>query len=153
MSVVPLSSPLSSSTKHVEVNNEKDSSSVSTLLSDYTLLNSIVDTNQFEKTLQIYSLMLNSFFNDQQTNYSFQILLNQFIDQSSQIISDDLQELIQIFQNLHFHSLISSYDLILQQHYNSSQINSHLSDEETSRKKDHVSSKRNIAIFFVRNRF
>ena len=131
MSVVPLSSPLSPSiTDVVDHNNEKDSSSVSELLRDYSLLNSIVDTNQFEKSLEIYSLMLNSYLSNS-NQISFENILNQFIEQSSQISSNELQELIQIFQNPNFRSFISSYDSILEQHHkSSSNVQFHLPDDE-----------------------
>lgn len=142
MSVVPLSSPLSLSGKNVDVNYEKDSSSVSPLLLDYTLLNSIIDSNQFEKTLEIYSLMLKNSFNNQD-KISLEILFKQFIDEYSQISLNDIQELFEILQNLHFRSFISSYDLILQQ--NNDKISSNIKfdlfddDDENSLKKDHVS--------------
>lgn len=141
MSVVPLSSPLSLSGNNVDVKYEKDSSSVSPLLLDYTLLNSIVDSNQFEKSLEIYSLMLNSYFNDQE-KISLDGSLQEFLKEYSSISSSDFNELIQIFQNSHFRSFVSSYDLILQQHHKSStDVKFHLSDEENSLKRDHVSHK------------
>ncbi len=65
MSVVPMSSRLSLSVKNVDVKYENAYSSVSPLLVDYTLLNSIVDSNQFEKSLEIYSLMLNNSLNNE----------------------------------------------------------------------------------------
>ncbi len=159
MSVVPFSSPLSLSGNNVDLNYEKDSSSVSPLLFDYTLLNSIVDSNQFEKSLELYSLMLNNSFNEQQQQekISFEILIKQFFKEYSQISSNDLKELFQIFENLHFHSFISSYDFILKQHYQStSKIQFHLSDddeEENSLKPDDVSSKKkekiNLYLFYL----
>ncbi len=132
MSVVPLSSPLSLSGNNVDLNYEKDSSSVSPLLLDYTLLNSIVESNQFEKSLELYSLMLNNSI-DNQDKISLEIYLQQFIEEYSQISLNDLKELFQIFENLHFHSLISSYDSILEQHF---KVQFHLSDEEDSLKED-----------------
>jgi hypothetical protein len=135
MSVVPLSSPLPLSGNNVDVNYEKDSSSVSSLLLDYTLLNSIIESNQFEKTLEIYSLMLNSCLNDEK-KISFEIFINQFIEEYSQSSSTDIKQLIEIFQNSHFLSLISSYDLILTQHKSSS---SSSDEKNSSLKKDHVS--------------
>ncbi len=142
MSVVPLSSPLSLSGNNVDVNYEKDSSSVSPLLVDYTLLNSIVDSNQFEKSLELYSLMLNSSLNNEQ-KISLEILLKQFIEEYSQISLNEYKELIEIFQNFHIHSFISSYDLIIEQHNKkSSNVKFHLSDDdENSLKKNHVSYK------------
>lgn len=130
MSVVPSSSsPLYSSSIDVDHDNEGDCSNISELLSDYSLLNSIVDTNQFEKSLEIYSVMLNSSLNNSD-RISLQNLLHQFIDQSS---SNELQEFIQIFQNPQIHSLISSYDSILDQHHkSSSNVQFHLSDEDVS---------------------
>jgi len=139
MSVVPLSSPLSLSGNNVDVNYEKDSPSVSPLLVDYKLLNSIVDSNQFEKTLELYSLMLNSSLNTEQ-KISLEILLNQFIEEYSQISLNEYKELIEIFQNFHIHSFISSYDLIIEQHNKkSSNVKFHLSDDENSLKKNHES--------------
>jgi len=142
MSVVPLSSPLSLSGNNVDVKYEKDFSSVSPLLLDYKLLNSIIDSNQFEKSLELYSLMLNSSLNNQE-KISFEILVNQFVEEySSKIFLNEFKELIEIFENLNIHSLISSYDLILQQYNQTSSSNDvkfHLSDDENSLKKDHVS--------------
>jgi len=146
MSVVPLSSPLSLSGNNVDVNYEKDSSSVSPLLRDYTLLNSIIDSNQFEKTLEIYLLMLNSSF-DNEEKISLEILFNQFIEEYSKISLNEFKELSEIFQNFHIRSFISSYDLILEQHNKtSSNVKFNLSDDENSLKKDHVSL--NIHRFF-----
>ncbi len=140
--VVPLSSPLSLSGNNVDLNYEKDSSSVSPLLLDYTILNSIVDSNQFEKSLELYSLMLNSSLNNEQ-KISLEILLKQFIEEYSQISLNEYKELIEIFQNFHIHSFISSYDLIIEQHNKkSSNVKFHLSDDdENSLKKNHVSYK------------
>jgi hypothetical protein len=137
MSVVPLSSPLSLSGNNVDVNYEKDSSSVSSLLLDYTLLNSIIESNQFEKTLELYSLMLNGSLNNA-TKISFESLVNQFIEENSQISLNEITELIEIFQNSHFRSLISSYDLIIKQSKSSSS-NDSIKEENNSLKKDHVS--------------
>jgi hypothetical protein len=141
MSVVPLSSPLSLSGNNVDVKYENDFSSVSPLLLDYKLLNSIIDSNQFEKSLELYSLMLNSSLNNEQ-KISFEIFINQFVEEySSKIFLNEFKELIEIFKNFNIHSLISSYDLILQQ-YNqtsSNDVKFNLSDDENSLKKDHVS--------------
>jgi hypothetical protein len=92
--------------------------------------------------------MLNNSFNEQQEKISFEILIKNLFEEYSQISLNDLKELFQIFENLHFHSLISSYDFILKQHYQStSNIQFHLSDdddeEENSFKPDDVSSKKN----------
>ncbi|CAF1163859.1 unnamed protein product [Rotaria sordida] len=144
MSVVPLSSPLSSSGKNVDVNNEKDSSSVSSLIVDYTLLNSIIESNQFEKSLELYSIMLNSYLNKEEY-ISFEILINKFIEEYSHIELNELKELIEIFQNEYIHSFISSYDRIVkdynQDKKSSSNIIFNLSDDENSLKKDHYSDK------------
>ncbi|CAF3791507.1 unnamed protein product [Rotaria sp. Silwood1] len=144
MSVVPLSSPLSSLGNNVNVKNEKDSSSVSSLLFDYTLLNSIIESNQFEKSLELYSLMLNSCLNNEK-KISFEILINKFIEEYSNIELNELKELIEIFENKYIHSFINTYDLIIQDHYqdkiSSSNLTFHLSDDENSLKKDHDKEK------------
>jgi hypothetical protein len=115
MSVVPLSSPLSSSGKtDVDVKYANDCSSVSSLVFDYTLLNSIIESNQFEQTLELYSLMLNNSFNNE-TKISLNICINQFLEEYSQICLNEIKELIEIFQTKTFRSLISSYDLIISQ--------------------------------------
>ncbi|CAF3396789.1 unnamed protein product [Rotaria socialis] len=154
MSVVPLGSPfLSSSGNNVDINYEKDSSSVSSLIVDYTLLNSIIESNQFEKTLELYSLMLNSCLNNIEEKISFEIFINEFIEEYSQIQSNEFKELIAIFQNKYFCSFISSYDLILQHYYQEKKLSSNtkfnVSDknndddhhDKISRKKDHCSEK------------
>lgn len=144
MSVVPISSPLSSSGNNVDITYEKDSSSVSSLILDYTLLNSIIESNQFEKTLELYSLMLNSVLNNEE-KISFEIIINQLIDQySSHSSLNEFNELIEIFNNKYIRSLISSYDLILHNYYQQKKISSNVQfnlfdKDENSLKKEFVS--------------
>jgi len=130
MSVVPLSSPLSSSGNTVDVNNENDSSSVSSLLVDYTLLNSFIESNQFEKSLELYSLMLNRYLSNEKS-MSLKILIKEFLEEYSHISLNELKELI---ESKHFYSLICSYDLIIE-HYNQ-QYKSSSSDENSLNKVD-----------------
>ncbi|UJR24112.1 hypothetical protein I4U23_027079 [Adineta vaga] len=132
MSVVPLSSPLSSSGNNVNITNEKDSSSVSSLLVDYSLLNSIIESHRFEKTLELYSLMLNISLNNEK-KVSLEILIKQFLQEYSANLSEDYQQLSEILQKKSFYSLISSYDSILEHYYREK--------EEKSLKKDQCSEK------------
>jgi len=138
MSVVPLSSPLSFSGNEVDKTKyEKDSSSVSPLLLDYTLLNSIVDSNHFHRTLELYALMFNSYSNNQINQEHLHNFINEIHLQNSNVQSDDLKQLIEIFHKLEIQSLISSYDSIVEQHRKSTMKE----DENEENDESYVKSK------------
>lgn len=88
---------------------------ISSLIHDYSILNKFIQSNRFEKTLELYSILSNISFNKQNYKHiSLKILIKDICQQSptSYLLYNDYQELMDIFQNTHFILLIDVYDLV-----------------------------------------
>lgn len=88
---------------------------ISSLIIDYNLFNSFIQSNQFEKTLELYSILTDISFN-KQDKICLKILIQEIFQESSYFLFNEFKELFQIFQQYHILILIDLYDLINEQH-------------------------------------
>jgi len=86
---------------------------ISSLIIDYSLLNSFIQSNQFDKSLELYSILSNICFSNK-NKISLKILIKEIIKKSNYFLLNQLKELINIFNKLEITLLIDSYDLINQ---------------------------------------
>jgi len=86
---------------------------ISSLIIDYSLLNSFIQSKKFEKSLELYSILSNISNNNQQ-NISLKILIKEILQEYFYVSLNDFKELIKIFEKINIRFLIDSYDLINQ---------------------------------------
>jgi hypothetical protein len=107
-----LSSPLSSLDRNVETTS--DCSSVSSLLLDYHSLNSLIDSFAFEQTLELYSLMLANCPGNVCGLVAVESRVRQLLHDYADDTSEPTCNLLSIFKQNEFRSLVGAFDLVVQ---------------------------------------
>lgn len=104
--IIPMNKNMLSLTN---INNEN----ISSLLTDYYLLKSFIQSKKFEECLELYSIISNNLINNQE-KICLEIIFKNFLMDYSYLDLNELKELKQIFEKLNISQLIYSYDLINQ---------------------------------------